>query len=391
MSEHDDGAGRFRALLDRRPDLHFGKIRGDFQFNTISTLFLSVLLGVGIALQSLILELPSSEETALIVAGVLAGAVLLLILPFWPLAIAAIAATWATLPVLFDTNLQLLASVISVAFLLAPGVEVIRQWDRIVVLRLGKFHKVKGPGVFMLFPLIDSVAGYVDMRIRATDFSAEKSLTRDTVPVHVDALAFWMIWDASRAILEVTEFEEAVTLSAQTALRASIGANDLATLLSERDRLGGEIQEIVDKKTNPWGITILSVEFKEILIPKELEDALSRQAQASREKSSRIILSSAEAEVAGAFKKAADSYRGDPTALQLRAMNMIYESMRGRGGLVLVPASALEGMNLGAVLGTTAYAKRSQGDAQASTDTPVDGADSEADPETDGTTLDSRE
>jgi regulator of protease activity HflC (stomatin/prohibitin superfamily) len=222
--------------------------------------------------------------------------------------------------------------------------------------------------LLLLFPLLDRVAGYVDTRIRATDFSAEKSLTRDTVPVHVDALAFWMIWDAGKAVLEVQDFESAVTLSAQTALRASIGANDLSTLLSERERLGEEIQKIVDAKTNPWGITILSVEFKEILIPKELEDALSRQAQASREKSARVILGSAEEEIAHTFKSAADHYRDDPVALQLRAMNMIYESVRNKGGLVLVPASALESMNLGTVLGTKVYAdKQAVSDASGTT------------------------
>ncbi len=334
------------------------KQRGNFRFNTISALTLAVFLGIGIALQQIVVELPASEIVAQIAAGILAGAALLFVLPYWPVVIAVVAAIWATLPVLFEVDLQLLAGGISIGFLLSPGIEVISQWDKIVILRLGKFHKVKGPGLMLLFPLIDAVAGYVDTRIRATDFSAEQSLTRDTVPVHVDALAFWMIWDAERAVLEVQDFEAAVTLSAQTALRASIGANDLSTLLSERERLGREIQQIVDAKTNPWGITILSVEFKEILIPKELEDALSRQAQASRERNSRIILSSAEEEIAQTFRKAADQYRDDPVALQLRAMNMIYEGIRNKGGLILVPASALESMNLGTVLGAKVYAEK---------------------------------
>jgi SPFH domain/Band 7 family protein len=332
--------------------------RGDFRFNTISALALGLFLGIGMGLQGALMTLPASESVAQIGAGVLTGAVLLFILPYWPMVIALIAATWATLPVLFSVDLQLLAGVISIGFLIAPGLEVINQWDKIVVLRLGKFHRVRGPGLLLIFPLIDSVAGYVDTRIRATDFSAEMSLTKDTVPVNVDALAFWMIWDAERAILEVQDFKEAVTLSAQTALRASIGANELSTLLSERDRLGDEIKEIVDTKTNPWGISILSVEFKEILIPKELEDALSRQAQASRERNARIILGSAEADIAKSFKKAADEYRDDPIALQLRAMNMIYEGIRNKGGLILVPASALETMNLGTVLGAKAFSDR---------------------------------
>ena len=355
MMEHKGKRQAVSRMIGSNDDSPVRKHRGNFRFNTISALALGVFLGIGLGLQSAVMTLPESEVVAQIAAGVLGGAVLLFILPYWPMVIALVAVTWATLPVLFDVDLQLLAGVISIGFLLSPGLEVISQWDKIVVLRLGKFHKVRGPGLLLLFPLLDAVAGYVDTRIRATDFSAEMSLTRDTVPVNIDALAFWMIWDAERAILEVQDFKEAVTLSAQTALRASIGANDLSTLLSERDRLGDEIKQIVDAKTNPWGISILSVEFKEILIPKELEDSLSRQAQASRERNSRIILSSAEVEIAKSFKKAADDYRDDPVALQLRAMNMIYEGLRNKGGLVLVPASALENMNLGTVLGAKVY------------------------------------
>lgn len=360
--------------------------RGHFRFNTISALALLVFIGFGLGLQELFLELPDSEGSAYIAAGVLAAAAILFVLPYWPAVIAIIAALWAILPVAFDIDLRVAATVLTIGFLIAPGFEVISQWDKIVVLRFGKFHKVRGPGVLLLFPLIDSVAGYVDTRIRVTDFSAEKSLTRDTVPVHVDALAFWMIWDAEKAILEVENFEAAVSLSAQTALRASIGSNDLATLLSERERLGAEIQEIVDAKTNPWGITIISVEFKEILIPKELEDALSRQAQAEREHNSRVILGSTEAEIAEAFKRAADQYRDDPVALQLRAMNMIYESMRNKGGLVLVPATALESMNLGTVLGAKAYQDRlpiDESDSGASDNDPAAGDPAAGDPATD--------
>ncbi len=362
MMEHKGKRQAVSRMIGSTDDSPVRKHRGNFRFNTISALALGVFLGIGLGLQSAVMTLPESEVVAQIAAGVLAGAVLLFILPYWPMVIALVAVTWATLPVLFDVDLQLLAGVISIGFLLSPGLEVISQWDKIVVLRLGKFHKVRGPGLLLLFPLLDAVAGYVDTRIRATDFSAEMSLTRDTVPVNIDALAFWMIWDAERAILEVQDFKEAVTLSAQTALRASIGANDLSTLLSERDRLGDEIKQIVDAKTNPWGISILSVEFKEILIPKELEDSLSRQAQASRERNSRIILASAEVEIAKSFKKAADDYRDDPVALQLRAMNMIYEGIRNKGGLVLVPASALENMNLGTVLGAKVYSDSGMAD-----------------------------
>ncbi len=346
----------------------FTEHRGHFRFNTISALVLLVFIAIGLGFQGIVGDVPDAESAAYVAAGALGAAAVLFIIPYWPLVIAIIAGIWALLPVALNVDLQFAAAVLTIGFIVAPGFEVISQWDKIVVLRLGRFHKVRGPGVLLLFPMIDSVAGYVDTRIRVTDFSAEKSLTRDTVPVHVDALAFWMIWDPEKAILEVENFEQAVALSAQTALRAGIGSSDLTTLLSERDRLGEEIRKIVDAKTNPWGITIISVEFKEILIPKELEDALSRQAQADRERSSRRILGSTEADIAGDFKRAAQQYQDDPVAFQLRAMSMIYESIRSKGGMVLVPSSALETMNLGTVLGATAYAKREGGSPGAATD-----------------------
>ena len=222
-------SGGSRAENKRTPA---AQTRGHFRFNTISALALLVFIGIALALQGLASTMPEPESAAYLAAGVLAAAALLFVLPYWPLVIALIAGLWAVLPVAFDTDMQLAATVLTIGFLIAPGFEVISQWDKIVVLRLGKFHKVRGPGVLLLFPLIDSVAGYVDTRIRVTDFSAEKSLTKDTVPVHVDALAFWMIWDPERAILEVADFDQAVSLSAQTALRASIGSSDLTTLLS---------------------------------------------------------------------------------------------------------------------------------------------------------------
>ena len=347
----------FRPHRTDQPAVHH---RGDFRFNTLSALAIVVALGLGFALQAAIGDLPAHEDVARVAAGVLAVAGALFVLPYWAAVVVAIALTWATLPVLFVADLSIAAAVISAGLLVAPGIEVISHWNKIVVLRLGRFHKVRGPGPLVLLPLFDTVAGYVDTRIRVSDFSAEKSLTRDTVPVHVDALAFWMVWDCHRAVLEVQEFERAVILSAQTALRASIGANDLSTLLSERERLGQEIQQIVDAKTNPWGITILSVEFKEILIPADLEDSLSKQAQASRERAAREILGETEARIASSYAEAADTYRDDPVALQLRAMSMIYEGIRTKGGLVLVPSDALRTMNLGTVLGAKAFHERAE-------------------------------
>jgi regulator of protease activity HflC (stomatin/prohibitin superfamily) len=225
----------------------------------------------------------------------------------------------------------------------------------------------------------------VDTRIRVTDFSAEQSLTRDTVPVNVDALCFWLVWDAQRAILEVQDFEEAVALSAQTALRASIGANELSALLSERERLGTDVQQIVDAKTNPWGISILSVEFKEILVPEELQDALSKEAQAIRERSARRILSRTEEEIAEAFVRAGERYKESPTGLELRGMNMVYESIRTNGGLVMVPSEALQQMNLGTVLGSKVYFDRTQGSTEPRTHDGAAGRDAAEDPEPKGT------
>ena len=360
MASSPDKAALLSRLVQRneRPPIRLN--RGNFKFNTISALAVIVFLGAAVGAQMTLGDVPPNEELGMIAGAVLVATALLFAIPYWAMVIVSVGALWALMPFVTDVDLTVFGGIVSLGLIIAPGIEVISQWDKIVVLRLGKFHRVRGPGPLFLFPLLDTIAGYVDTRIRVTDFSAEKSLTRDTVPVHIDALAFWMIWDAHRAVLEVQDFEQAVILSAQTALRATIGANDLSTLLSERERLGQEIQQIVDAKTNPWGITILSVEFKEILIPKELEDALSRQAQASRERKARVILSGTEAEIAESFAQAAETYRDDPTALQLRAMNMIYESIRNKGGLVLVPSDALQGMNLGTVLGAKAYSDRVQ-------------------------------
>jgi len=330
------------------------RFRGHFRFNVLSVLIVFVFLGGALTVQY-----PNPEASVYVSAGVIAATAILFLLPWWPVVIAVTAALSSLIFMVSGSSGAIASGILALGFLLAPGFEVIKQWDKVVILRLGRFSRVRGSGVIFLFPLLDTIAGMVDTRIRVTDFSAEKSLTIDTVPVHVDALAFWMIWDAEKAVLEVQDFEQAVILSAQTALRSSIGSNTLTSLLCERERLGAEIQKIVDAKTNPWGITIISVEFKEILVPKELEDALSRQAQAEREREARVILGSTEAEIAASFSKAAEVYKNDPTALQLRGMNMIYESIRNKGGLVLAPSTALTSMNLGTVLGAAAHGVKS--------------------------------
>ena len=225
------------------------------------------------------------------------------------------------------------------------------QWDRAVVLRLGKFSRLAGPGVFWIIPVVDRVSRYVDMRIRATDFQAESTLTRDTVPVNVDAICFWLVWDAKKAVLEVESYYRAIVLSAQTALRDCIGRHTLAEMLTEREALGKALQEVLDAKTSPWGITVQSVEIRDVIIPQALEDAMSKQAQAERERQARIILSTAESEIAAKFVEAAAPYKDNPVAVHLRAMNMLYEGLKEKGSIVVVPASAVDSMNLGAIGG----------------------------------------
>jgi regulator of protease activity HflC (stomatin/prohibitin superfamily) len=254
----------------------------------------------------------------------------------------------------------ILVTAVIVAGLLSPCLQMAYQWERAVVLRFGRFRGLRGSGLFAIFPIIDKVANYVDQRIRVTDFKAETTLTKDTVPVNVDAIAFWMVWDAEKSVLEVEDFEVAVTLSAQTGLRDAIGRHELGDMLSHRDRLGREIQEVLDAKTNAWGITVQSVEIRDIIIPRELEDAMSRQAQAERERQARVILGESEKQIANSFAEAAESYRENPTALHLRAMNMLFEGLKEKGAMIIVPSSAVDTMNLGGMMGTASMAGMAQ-------------------------------
>jgi len=237
------------------------------------------------------------------------------------------------------------------------GIKIANQWERAVVLRLGKFKCLKGPGPFFIIPIVESIVQSVDMRIRSTDFSSESTLTKDTVPVNVDAICFWMVWDAKKAILEVENFYLAIVLSAQTALRDIIGTHQLSELLTHREKLGKRLQEILDDKTNPWGITIQSVEIRDIILPRELEDAMSKEAQAERERHARIILGTAETEIAEKFAQAAKQYESNPGAMHLRGMNMLFEGLKEKGSMIIVPSSALETMNLGALGGMAAMSQ----------------------------------
>jgi regulator of protease activity HflC (stomatin/prohibitin superfamily) len=234
------------------------------------------------------------------------------------------------------------------------AIKVVRQWEKVAVLRVGRYIGLRGPGLCLIVPIVETLSPYVDQRVRVSSVSAESTLTRDTVPVNVDAIVFWMVWNAEKSILEVENFMDAITLSAQTALRESIGRHELAQMVTERETLGRELQRILDEKTNPWGITVQSVEIRDVRIPQALEDAMSRQAQAERERQARNILGQAETEIADKFAAAAATYKNDPTALHLRAMNMLYEAIKERGSMVIVPSSAVETMGLGGNLATAA-------------------------------------
>jgi regulator of protease activity HflC (stomatin/prohibitin superfamily) len=250
-----------------------------------------------------------------------------------------------------DRDWILLAGVVvGLYFLFA--IKVVQQWQKVAVLRLGRYVGLRGPGPCMIVPILETLSPYVDQRVRVASVSAESTLTRDTVPVNVDAIVFWMVWNAEKSILEVEDFVQAITLSAQTALRESIGRHELGQMITERETLGHELQRILDEKTNPWGITVQSVEIRDVKIPQALEDAMSRQAQAERERQARNTLGQAETEIADKFAAAAATYKNDPTALHLRAMNMLYEAIKERGSMVIVPSSAVETMGLGGTLAT---------------------------------------
>jgi regulator of protease activity HflC (stomatin/prohibitin superfamily) len=241
-----------------------------------------------------------------------------------------------------------------VGFTLMQSPKVAKQWERAVVLRLGKYIGLRGPGLFWIVPLIDTVTKWIDQRVITTSFAAEETLTSDTVPVNVDAVLFWLVYDPEKAALEVQEYLQAVSWAAQTALRDIIGRTSLTDLLRGRERIEEELQKLIDARSNPWGVTVQSVEMRDIVIPESLQDAMSREAQASREKQARVILGQAEVEIANSFAKASESYRNNPTALHLRAMNMLYEGLKEKGALMLVPSSAVESMGMGGLMGAAA-------------------------------------
>jgi regulator of protease activity HflC (stomatin/prohibitin superfamily) len=237
------------------------------------------------------------------------------------------------------------------------AIKVVQQWEKVALLRLGRYVGLRGPGLFHVIPVFETISHYIDQRVRVHSVTAESTLTRDTVPVNVDAIVFWMVWNAEKSILEVENFVDAVNMSAQTALRESIGRHELAQMITEREGMGRELQKILDEKTNPWGITVQSVEIRDVRIPQNLEDAMSQQAQAERERQARVILGQAEVQVSDQFAEASRVYNDNPGALHLRAMNMLYEAIKERGSMVIVPSSAVETMGLGGTLATAALGK----------------------------------
>ena len=242
------------------------------------------------------------------------------------------------------------------ALFIAASAKIADQWEKGVVLRMGKFIGLKGPGLFFIIPIIDRVDNYIDQRLRVTDVRAETTLTKDTVPVTVDAIVYWTVWDVEKAALEVQQYDKAVSYVSLTGLRDTIGKHELADLLQNREKIAESLQHILDEQTNPWGITCNSVGIKDIIIPADLSDAMSMQAQAERERQARIILSTAETEISQKFAEASEKYRNNPIALQLRGMNMLFEGLKEKGSLIIVPSSALESMNLGAIGGLAALA-----------------------------------
>ena len=248
--------------------------------------------------------------------------------------------------------------VLLLAFYFMFAIKMAQQWEKAVVLRMGKMLGLKGPGMFWIIPILDSVTTWIDQRVMVTPFSAEKTLTRDTVPVNVDAVLFWMVWDAEKAALEVENYRAAIAWASQTALREVIGQMSLAEILVGRTNMDNQLQKMIDERTAPWGITVQSVEIRDVIIPADLEDAMSRQAQAERERQARIILGESEMQIADSFSKASEAYVDNPTALHLRAMNMLFEGLKQKGALVIVPSSAVETMNLGGLSGITSLAQQ---------------------------------
>jgi regulator of protease activity HflC (stomatin/prohibitin superfamily) len=257
-------------------------------------------------------------------------------------------------------GVPLMVVFVLISLLIASSIQIADQWEKAVVLRVGKFSGLKGPGLFFIIPIIDQVNSYIDQRVRVTEFRAEQTLTKDTVPVNVDAVVYWTVWDVEKAALEVQDYSKAISYIAQTDMRDIIGKHELADLLQDREKIAEALQKTLDINTNPWGITCQTVGIRDIIIPQGLADAMSKQAQAERERKARVILGTAETEIAEKFAKASEQYINNPVALQLRGMNMLYEGLKEKGSMVIVPSSALDSMNLGVIGGLVSLAKANE-------------------------------
>jgi regulator of protease activity HflC (stomatin/prohibitin superfamily) len=254
-------------------------------------------------------------------------------------------------------GIPVLVILIIISLLIGGSIKIADQWEKAVVLRMGKFSGLKGPGLFFIIPIIDQISSFIDQRVRVTEFRAEQTLTKDTVPVNVDAVVYWTVWDVEKAALEVQEYVKAISFIAQTDLRDIIGKHELADLLQDREKIAEDLQKTLDANTNPWGISCQMVGIRDIIIPQALADAMSKQAQAERERKARVILGTAETEIAEKFAKASEQYANNPIALHLRGMNMLYEGLKEKGSMVIVPSSALDSMNLGVIGGLVSLAK----------------------------------
>jgi len=254
-------------------------------------------------------------------------------------------------------GVPLLVILVIISLLIGSSIKIADQWEKAVVLRMGKFSGLKGPGLFLIIPIIDQISSFIDQRVRVTEFRAEQTLTKDTVPVNVDAVVYWTVWDVEKAALEVQEYIKAISFIAQTDLRDIIGKHELADLLQDREKIAEDLQKTLDANTNPWGITCQTVGIRDIIIPQALADAMSKQAQAERERKARVILGTAETEIAEKFAQASKEYADNPIALHLRGMNMLYEGLKEKGSMVIVPSSALDSMNLGVIGGLVSLAK----------------------------------
>lgn len=268
-----------------------------------------------------------------------------------------VSAILAVLLYLNYLDIKLFVLLIVITLLITSSIKIANQWEKAVLLRMGKYIGLKGPGVFFIVPILDKVIDYIDQRVRVTDFKADQTLTKDTVPVNVVAALYWTVWDVEKAALEVQDYQTAVQYIAQTGLRDTIGKHELADLLQDRDKIAEDLQKLLDENTNPWGISSLTVGIKDITIPQGLSDAMSKQAQAERERKARVILGTAETEIAEKFAKASEQYLNNPVALQLRAMNLIGEGLKERGSMIIVPSSALDAMNLGGISGITSLSQ----------------------------------